>query len=329
MINIWHYLIIQAPKNGQFRIERVPSFNGHLVFWQTGIYMPNTGMITIKIIKPLNIGWSHIWLNWVFPVCIYSKTRPWPTQKRLTQRVLQSQSSSRQKVVVFYGFLSPPSTIPYSPIYHPISFEFCIPSDQKSHAKWGFEQHSGLPFQDVHPGGCDLGTFGSACASHHGSHHHIQPAGFFGFNDGFCDGLHRAPPLEGTKNNWRIFPDLFAKNIICLKPEHELLGMGMFEMRKHSETKQLPCKWIKWPSSYPISAALENWLLWLLSCVLHPLSQHAGDFRHEAFEAIAGAVGVVAPVQQNLQQNQLAAEGSPRKYGSKEGNTKHHQTRNT
>ena len=179
MINIWHYLIIQAPKNGQFRIERVPSFNGHLVFWQTGIYMPNTGMITIKIIKPLNIGWSHIWLNWVFPLCIYSKTRPWPTQKRLTQRVLQSQSSSRQKVVVFYGFLSPPSTIPYSPIYHPISFEFCIPSDQKSHAKWGFEQHSGLPFQDVHPGGCDLGTFGSACASHHGSHH-IKPAGFFG-----------------------------------------------------------------------------------------------------------------------------------------------------
>lgn len=33
--------------------------------------------------------------------------------------------------------------------------------------------------------------------------------------------------------------------------------------------------------------------------VLHPLSQHAGDFRHEAFEPIAGAVGVVAPVQQN------------------------------
>ena len=47
---------------------------------------------------------------------------------------------------------------------------------------------------------------------------------------------------------------------------------------------------------------------WLPSCVLHPLRQHAGDFSHEAFEAIASAVGVVAPVQQNLQ-NQLA-EGS-------------------
>ena len=76
--------LIQGPKNGQFRIEKVPSFNGHLVL-QTGIYMPsNTGMITIKIIKPLSIGWSHIWLNWVLPLCIYSKTRPWPTQTRLT-----------------------------------------------------------------------------------------------------------------------------------------------------------------------------------------------------------------------------------------------------
>lgn len=193
-------------------------------------------------------------------------------------------------------------------------------------ANGGFEQHSGLPFQDVHPGGCDLGTFGSACASHHGSHHK-KPAGFFGLMVSVM--VYTGLQLKAQKKNRRIFPDLFAKNIICLKPEHELLGMGMFEMRKHSETKQLPCKWIKWPSSYPISAALGNWLLWLLSCVLHPLSQHAGDFRHEAFETIAGAVGVVAPVQQNLQQNQLAAEGSPRKYGSKQGNTKHHQTRNT
>ena len=38
--------------------------------------------------------------------------------------------------------------------------------------------------------------------------------------------------LKAPKKNRRIFPDLFAKNIICLKPKHELLGMGNFRNEK-------------------------------------------------------------------------------------------------
>lgn len=43
------------------------------------------------------------------------------------------------------------------------------------------------------------------------------------------------------------------------------------------------------------------------SRILHPLSEHARDFRHEAVKAVVAAVRVVTPIQQDLSMASVAA----------------------